>query len=90
MPSLRPSQITLQSRSDGGPFVEFLLFDGEGIPTDDVLHADSCEVYFSDITADFEKPEAVETWHSDPVCYSLGDMHLPNSSARGKCELWSS
>ncbi|HDY6447380.1 TPA: DUF4263 domain-containing protein [Pseudomonas aeruginosa] len=63
MPSLRPSQITLQSRSDGGPFVEFLLFDGEGIPTDDVLHADSCEVYFSDITADFEKPEAVETWH---------------------------
>jgi len=56
MPSLRPSQITLQSRSDGGPFVEFLLLDGEGMPTDDVLQADSCEVYFSDVTADFETP----------------------------------
>ncbi|AKJ96825.1 hypothetical protein VM99_01715 [Pseudomonas chlororaphis] len=82
MPSMRPSQITFQSRTDGGPFVEFLLFDNEGIPTDDVLVAEHGEVYFSDLTKDFETPE---TWHQilsvspDEIC--IHPIHQRGGSA---------
>ena len=63
MPSLRPSQMTLQARTDGGPFVDFILADGDGFPTEDVLEAESCEVYFSDITEDSRTPETGNSWH---------------------------
>ncbi|TKA91601.1 Shedu immune nuclease family protein [Halopseudomonas bauzanensis] len=63
MPSLRPSQMTLQSRTDGGPFIDFLLYDDEGAPTDDAQEAKSCDVFFSDITPELESPDALKTWH---------------------------
>lgn len=63
MPSRRPSQMTLQSRTDGGPFIDFLLYDDEGAPTDDAQEVKSCDVYFSDITPELESPDALETWH---------------------------
>lgn len=63
MPALRPSQVTLQTRNDGGPFVEFLLLDAEGTPTENALKAISCEVYFNDFTANFENTEDVKAWH---------------------------
>lgn len=63
MPSRRPSQMTLQSRTDGGPFIDFLLYDDEGTPTDDAQEAKICDVFFSDITPELESPDALETWH---------------------------
>lgn len=63
MPSLRPSQMTFLSRTDGGPFVDFQLYDDEGAPTDDAQEAKSCDVFFSDISPDLESPEALENWH---------------------------
>lgn len=63
MPSLRPSQIELQSREDDGPFVDFRYFDEDGAPLDEAGDALLCEVYFNDVSEDKEKPENLDKWH---------------------------
>lgn len=62
MPSMRPSQLNLQSRTDGGPFLDLTYLDDDGLPLDDANGAAVCEVYFSDYFPEHNE-ESAAYWH---------------------------
>ncbi|APC19462.1 hypothetical protein BLL42_27395 (plasmid) [Pseudomonas frederiksbergensis] len=61
MASLRPSQLSYETRADGGPFLDFQFYTEDQFPTEHAEEAHSADVYFSDLApSDNSSPDS---WH---------------------------